>query len=458
MFCSNCGKEIPDASKFCPYCGAEHIKTEGISAAVPEPETLPLPETAETAPVVPPVPAAVTQPVQEPVQQPAPQPAYGQQPAPQQQYAQQQPAYAQQPAPQQAYQQPGYGQQYYGQAAPGEQPAPLKKKSKLPIIIIAVVAALLIIGAGIIVAINVFGGAQQSALSALYEGTENLIYDTSSATVEITAGVSMTFKWDLGDDLKSSTFWGYSGGSGFIYKDDTIYIYESSGSDGTVIRNKTTGIVDELNTSFADEVGTKFDFNTLVKKGKLNRDAIDELNQIMTDSGLGSDVAGSVGASSSDVDSVRIAEIIDDFFSTEVSKESVYETFMYDIETTKGGSATEYDATFDPVALFGALSDYAQERGSNKDYAKAATAIEELCDAAEYLDEYVDDIRIRVGITKKVLTGLIVDVNLSTGAVSLQLSVSDLNETDLSKDRKLSEILDSPIDANSGGYDLEDLL
>ena len=26
MFCSNCGKQIPDGSKFCPYCGAPVMK------------------------------------------------------------------------------------------------------------------------------------------------------------------------------------------------------------------------------------------------------------------------------------------------------------------------------------------------------------------------------------------------------------------------------------------------
>ena len=29
MFCPNCGKEIPDGSKFCPYCG-EKLITESI--------------------------------------------------------------------------------------------------------------------------------------------------------------------------------------------------------------------------------------------------------------------------------------------------------------------------------------------------------------------------------------------------------------------------------------------
>lgn len=30
MFCGNCGKQIVDNSRFCPYCGAEVGKTENI--------------------------------------------------------------------------------------------------------------------------------------------------------------------------------------------------------------------------------------------------------------------------------------------------------------------------------------------------------------------------------------------------------------------------------------------
>ena len=29
MFCPNCGKEIPDDSKFCPYCGYQIAKVKG---------------------------------------------------------------------------------------------------------------------------------------------------------------------------------------------------------------------------------------------------------------------------------------------------------------------------------------------------------------------------------------------------------------------------------------------
>ena len=36
MFCSNCGKEIKDGVKFCPYCGAPNSAAEKIKAAAAE--------------------------------------------------------------------------------------------------------------------------------------------------------------------------------------------------------------------------------------------------------------------------------------------------------------------------------------------------------------------------------------------------------------------------------------
>lgn len=31
MFCEKCGKEIPDSTKFCPYCGAPVSKAQDLS-------------------------------------------------------------------------------------------------------------------------------------------------------------------------------------------------------------------------------------------------------------------------------------------------------------------------------------------------------------------------------------------------------------------------------------------
>lgn len=140
MFCQNCGKTIPDGSKFCPYCGAltpvEHQ------------------------------PAAPSQPVREqPFNQ---QPSYQPQPNPQPTY-QQTPAY-QQPGPQntypqpnqppysqpnqQPYSQPSYSQPYGGgQSTYGMQPVGpnsysyngKKPKTWLIILIVAIAVVALIV-------------------------------------------------------------------------------------------------------------------------------------------------------------------------------------------------------------------------------------------------------------------------------------------------------------------------
>ena len=94
MFCANCGQEIPDGTKFCPFCGAN----TGAAA---------------------------------PAQQP--QPDYGYAPQQTPQYGGYQQGYGQQAAPQ------GY---YQGYQAPA--PEPKKSNKKLLIIILIIVGVLLI--------------------------------------------------------------------------------------------------------------------------------------------------------------------------------------------------------------------------------------------------------------------------------------------------------------------------
>ena len=66
MFCTKCGKSLPDASKFCIYCGAP-VKT--IPAPAPQPESQPAPQ-----PAVVPQPEPQPEPEPEVVPQPEPQP------------------------------------------------------------------------------------------------------------------------------------------------------------------------------------------------------------------------------------------------------------------------------------------------------------------------------------------------------------------------------------------------
>ena len=87
MFCTKCGKSLPDASKFCIYCGAP-VKTipapapqpEPQPAVVPEPEPQPAPQPAvvpqpEPEPEVVPQPEPQPEPVPEVIPQPEPAPA-----------------------------------------------------------------------------------------------------------------------------------------------------------------------------------------------------------------------------------------------------------------------------------------------------------------------------------------------------------------------------------------------
>lgn len=71
MFCSNCGKQLPDSAKFCPDCGQPIIIPENPIVKEPEPVKAPEP-VREPEPVKAPEPVRVT--VDEPVFAPAPEP------------------------------------------------------------------------------------------------------------------------------------------------------------------------------------------------------------------------------------------------------------------------------------------------------------------------------------------------------------------------------------------------
>ena len=83
MFCSNCGRQLPDSAKFCPDCGqpikipGKPIVTEPEAEPVVEPEPVPVaaPEpVTEPEPVKAPEPEPVKAPEPEPVKAPEPEP------------------------------------------------------------------------------------------------------------------------------------------------------------------------------------------------------------------------------------------------------------------------------------------------------------------------------------------------------------------------------------------------
>lgn len=82
MFCTNCGKELPDGAVFCNICG-QRLKTPAAPIPAAEPE--PAPEAAfEPEPIFEPepVPEAAFEPEPEPVFEPEPEPVFVPEPEP----------------------------------------------------------------------------------------------------------------------------------------------------------------------------------------------------------------------------------------------------------------------------------------------------------------------------------------------------------------------------------------
>jgi len=407
------------------------------------------------------------QPGQIPYGQQPGQTPYGQQPAQQhfgQPYGQQpmQIPYGQQPGQTPFGQQPGqmpFSQQP-GQApvapapttpaapaAPATPATPAKKKSKLPLIIVILVVVLLVGGAitafatGLIS--NLFGS--KTALSALYEGSENLFYETSSGTAEIRiSGESLTLKWEWGSDLKSSTIWGYYSYGGFVYKDDTFLVYETTGygsSAKTEIITSGSNFIRELNKAFKEAYGVDVDFNKIVKNGKLDRAYLDDINRKISN-------ANPNIYYGADLDTDKVTEILNDFMTKEITKKEVHDKIMTDVKTSTKDGVTTYEGTFDIIAYFKALSAYAKEYAKDPKYKNAAELISELYDDLLWELDYITDgnfkYKVKFFVSKKILTGISMTVDVGYQSVTMDIIITDINKTNLSKDAELEKILKSP--------------
>jgi uncharacterized membrane protein YgcG len=350
-----------------------------------------------------------------------------------------------------------YGGQsaHYSTQAPyyGAQPVAKKRTSKAPFIIIGAVLLVMIVGAVAVVASGILTNlfAPKSIMSALYEGTENLFYNTSSGTMEIKSGANFTVKWDFGDDLKSSVVWAYSGNTGFVLKDDTLIYYEATGSASDIkIVDEYVGIVAILNESAAD-TGVTVDFNKIVKNGKLDKSYIEQINKEMANASSDIEYFGSDDAELAQ-NSELITEIINDFMNSEVNKSKVQDKFMSGSSTDSSGGTTTYSGTINLVDLVNALGDYAYERGKDDKYAAAADEIVSACDSYSMGGEFViEDFDIKVIVRDKVLTGLTLDINTSTVSLSVVIDITGLNSTDLSDDQKLNNIMNAPHSSPAGG-------
>ena len=244
MNCPNCFKELGANQKFCPYCGTKISEPEYAPTVEPEYDEVKtvaadfdeLPELEPAQPVEQPIEQPVEQPVwQQPVEQPAQPYQPVEQPVQQYQPAQQ-PAQPYQPTeqPAQPYQpdpispKKDFSQQYQqyqqgsGMAGTRQGDGSLPPdKNKTPLIIAIVIAAVVLIGAGVFAAIWIFGGCDK-------KGDDSSSSSSSSQSTE--ADSSKT-----GDD--SSTAGGDSSDSSDFFGSDTqssqssAWSFDSSDTD-----------------------------------------------------------------------------------------------------------------------------------------------------------------------------------------------------------------------------------
>ena len=367
----------------------------------------------------------------------------------------------------QAGQPAGYqANRYGGQAAHystqppyyGAQPVAKKRTSKAPFIIIGAVLLVLIVGGVAVFASGILGNlfAPKSMMSALYQGTENLFYDTSSGTMELrisdgSIDAVATVKWDFGDDLKSSVIWVDAYNSGFVLKDDKVIIYQSTGSVSDIkITGEYAGFVDLLNQTAGEMGVSDVDFNNIVKNGKLDRNYLEQLNQKLAKADSGSEYLG-LEARHSEL----ITEIINDFMNTEVNKSKVRDKFMSDSYTESSGGVTTYSANVNLKDFVNALGDYAYQRGRDAKYALAADEVVDACDS--YISNglgaelTLEDLSVVVTVKNNILTGLMLVFSTSSESFSITVDITGLNTTELDSDHRITNIINSPRSYSGNG-------
>lgn len=496
MQCPSCNSPLREGAAFCPTCGAQQ---QNPSAAVPgaTPEGAasqqpnPTPEQAQAAGAAgTPMPdasaATNTQGTPLPTQatpypeSAAPQVASSPESATPQGAATQampaQPApYPQGAAPQQAnsYQggyapqgAPAAGMPAAGAAYPGAPVAPgaygapvmVKKRSKAPFIIGGVVLVLII--AVIVGFVSGFIPGlfnRGSVLTTLSSATEKVFTEATSAHAEVSIGygsgsygdeMSAEASWELGDDLRSSSFWfstedSYGDEVGFVFMDDKIISYEYYDGEIYYADIVMEDCVDYLNEYVNDELGTSVDFNGIIRGGHFDRDYIEKLNATLNDTDL--EDLDYYSSYLEDVDSEGIAKITNDFVNSECSKDSVYEKFILNLKESNSGGEKTFNFDLDILKFLEAFADYAHDvASSNNDLYDAGKLLDTTIDQALNLIEYydLDPIEIRFSVAGNILSRLNVDFSMSDYTYSLDLKLTDVNNVSLSNNDELLDILD----------------
>jgi hypothetical protein len=271
----------------------------------------------------------------------------------------------------------------------------------------------------------------------------------------------IVIKWQLGKDLKSSSFWIVPASEGgFIFQNDSVYTYENN--SGKYSTNKESGLVNEANNSIKEMYGIETDINNIVKDGKINQDYLEELNELLSKAQINKDVFGEEfggNGYSPDIippellnaDYQEISVIVNDFLEKESVKEEVYNKFLTDVEASRDGSSSTQSFKFTVNAFIEALGDYAQsvgDSGANKP--EAAKQIVSACDSAKAMLGYINLEPLEISFTSDagVLTKLTLGIQsksiyMSDSSINIAVEVGEVDKTDLANDEELKKIIES---------------
>lgn len=433
MFCKNCGGEIDNGSSFCPYCG---IKTE--TASVPA-------QRAE--------PASQPEPVyKEPAANYAADNSY----AADNGYADR----------------AGYNQGYEQSFGPA--PVRTKKKSKAPLIIVAIIAVIGFV-AGVLFATGAFTPLLSklgitSPVYEVFEAAKKTLFETQSATVDITGdGEDNRLEISFGDGVDDLTVYFEGDGEGYFgIADGTIYICQygemklndvltmylgnsvpesSLGEMNDALDSLVSGKIDEETVKLYYNDGLREVFNMSLKMQYLYSLSESEMNKyIDTETYTVKIDEIPVNVDIPDYDTVM--ELVKEFLTRGLSEDTV--------EIKKEGSTYKYK--IDVAEFLDSLADFIENNEilSNliSDISVAigedeAEFYEELRDEADDAREYNTKIKGKVEIEKGYLT--YIDAS-ADGEDLFSISLSKINETTVDKDNIEAIDTQDPYEDYYGDY------
>jgi hypothetical protein len=274
---------------------------------------------------------------------------------------------------------------------PSETAAAPKKKKKAGLVVIIVVAAVIVlalIGAAVAWGLGAFK-APQNALAASVQGLSKVVSDSSSGTASfgLSGGTSSsaygnggTVKWQLGQDLKSSSFSYAANGSNnlVLVRNDQLVYRDSSGQSQSVAQNVIENLSAQINQTYQSS-GLKVDLNQVVKDQHINLPYLEQLegqlksatSKLLQGQGLGN-LLGSGSSTNTDVDTAAMQSLIQGFVDS-CNQPAVYQQFLSDYQQSGIAGGTEYQFKVDLNGFISALESYcSSQEGSNSSTAAAA--------------------------------------------------------------------------------------